>query len=182
MERGGRGECERNGSRRSRRHVGWNRGWKGRARVVERSGERRERGSPRAPRGRGSFIPGSRLPTSSRVSPSLATRQRAIYHRLRPTLLPHVPVPLVPLSSFIRRRRIPYFVYLVPLLLPLLQPPSILFPFSFVAPSRGSLPGSPLVNPRRKLGREGTSCCFFRAGVESDFSVTLIPGIVDFSN
>lgn len=29
-----------------------------------------ERGLPRAPRGRGSFIPGSRLATSSRISPS----------------------------------------------------------------------------------------------------------------
>lgn len=58
---------ERNGSRRSRRRVGSNRGWKGRTRVAE-GGE--ERGTPRAPRGRGSFIPGSRLPTSSRVSPS----------------------------------------------------------------------------------------------------------------
>lgn len=136
-----------------------------------------ERGLPRAPRGRGSFIPGSRLATSSRISPSLAARQRAIYHRLRPNLLRHVSVPLS-LYPSLPSQRTPYFTYLVPLLLLLLQPPSILISFSFVAPSRGLLPDSPLVNPRREL----ECVCFFCAGIESDSSVTLIPGIVDFSS
>lgn len=138
--------------------------------------ERRERGTPRAPRGRGSFIPGSRLPTSSRVSPS---RGPATCHLPLASNDPPRPRPCPLISlSFSDVAETPYFTYLVPLLLLLLQAPSILIPFSFVAPSRGSLPGSPLVNPRREL----ECACFFSAGIESDSSVTLIPGIVDFSS
>lgn len=53
-----------------------------------------ERGLPRAPRGRGSFIPGSRLATSSRISPSRSPATCHLPPWLRPNLLRHVSVPL----------------------------------------------------------------------------------------
>lgn len=92
-KRGGTGERERNGSRRSRRRVGWNRGWQGCARGSQKGGEeRREREVRHARPGvEGRSSPGQGYPPP-RGSHPLAARQRAIYHWLRTTLLTHVPV------------------------------------------------------------------------------------------
>lgn len=77
----------------------------------------------------GRSSPGQGYPPPRGFHPP-AARQRAIYHWFRPSS------PSSHLFILLRRCRTPYFIYLVPLLLLLLlQAPSILILFSFVAPS-----------------------------------------------